>query len=126
MTILHSQHQTNHLTVYSMKQLIGILMISLVAFGSQANTAFGDPNSEKAVVIYSEIKTNMLSIEVDDQLAGSSVTVSVFNSVGEIVLESTLGLGLNKISVLGFAQGEYVAVVRENGVYTSKSSFEVK
>lgn len=101
-------------------------MISLTAFGSQANTAFGDPNSEKAVVIYSEIKTNMLSIEVDDQLAGSSVTVSIFNSVGEIVLESTLGLGLNKISVLGFAQGEYVAVVRENGVYTGKSSFEVK
>lgn len=109
-----------------MKQFIGILLMSLATLGSHANTTFGDPNSDKSVVIYSEIKTNMLSIEVNDALAGSSVTVSVFNSVGEIVLENTLGLGLNKISVDGLAKGEYVAVVRENGVYTSKSSFEVK
>ncbi|MBI1288823.1 MAG: hypothetical protein GC178_14745 [Flavobacteriales bacterium] len=109
-----------------MKQFFGILMISSVAFGSHANNVIGEPNSEKSVIIYSEVKTNMLSIQVDDQLAGTSVTVSIFNSIGEIVLENTLGLGLNKISVAGLEKGEYIAVVRENGVYTSKSSFEVK
>jgi hypothetical protein len=109
-----------------MNRFFSVLILAFAVFGTQANSVFGDPKTEKSVVIYSESKTNMLSIEVDDQLAGSSVTVSIFNSVGEIVLENTLGLGLNKISVDGLSQGEYVAVVRENGVYTSKSSFEVK
>lgn len=109
-----------------MKRIFSILIFSFSFLGSQANSVISDPNAEKAVIIYSEIETNMLSIEVDDQLAGNSVTVSVFNSIGEIVLENTLGLGLNKISVAGLNKGEYVAVVRENGVYTSKSSFEVK
>lgn len=115
----------NHLQL-NMKRILIILAVTFFANSLVSNATSLDPDSDKAVIIYPDIQTNMLSIEVDETLTGKSITVSVFNSVGEIVLENTLGLGLNKISVVGFAKGEYVAVVRENGVYTGKSSFEVK
>jgi hypothetical protein len=108
-----------------MKRVFGILVISLVAVGSQANITANDPTSEAGIEIAPAVQNDYLDIEVDEQLAGTTVTVSVFNSMGEIVLESNLGLGLNKINVQNLAKGDYVAVVRENGEYTSKQSFVV-
>lgn len=109
-----------------MKTFLIILSVTFSALSAHSMEATFDPNSDKSVVIYPEIQTNMLSIEVDEALSGSSITVSIFSGLGEVVLETELGLGLNKINVADLKQGEYVAVVRENGVYTSKSSFEVK
>jgi len=108
-----------------MKRIFGILMIILVAVGSQANTLFNDPVSESGIEIYPTTVSNELNIDVDDKLAETTVTVSVFNSVGEIVLQETLGLGLNKVDVSKLPHGNYVAVVRENDEYKSKSNFEV-
>jgi hypothetical protein len=51
--------------------------------------------------------------------------VSIFNSLGEIIIEEKLGLGLNKIDTSNLEKGNYVAVVRENDEYKNKSSFEV-
>ena len=107
-----------------MKRVFGILMISLVAVGSKANTKT-DPGSNAGIEIATAVENNYLDIEVDDALAGTKVTVSVFSATGEIVLETTLGLGLNKVHVQNLNEGEYVAVVRENGEYTSKRSFSV-
>lgn len=106
-----------------MKRFLSILTITLVTVAGQANNSSSDPNSEVKVEILPSVENHYLSIEVNDALAGSSVTVSVFSSLGEIVLESTLGLGLNKIDVQNLAKGEYTAVVRENGEYTNKQSF---
>ncbi|MCB0756660.1 MAG: hypothetical protein H6601_04010 [Flavobacteriales bacterium] len=108
-----------------MRNIFSLLVLLLMTIQSQA-VVLNDPTSEPAIEIASTIENNYLKIDVGNNLAGSVMTLSVFNSLGEVVLENTLGLGLNKISVAGFAKGEYVAVVRENGVYTSKSSFEVK
>jgi hypothetical protein len=107
-----------------MKRFFGILMIGLVAVGSQANP-INDPTNEARVEISTAVENNRLDILVDDQLAGTKVTVSVFSSMGEIVLESTLGLGLNKLDVEQLEQGKYTAVVRENGEYASKQTFVV-
>ena len=108
-----------------MKRIFGVLMISLVAVGSQAFNTENDPTSEAGIEIAPAVENNFLDIEVDEELSGAKVTVSVFSSMGEIVLESTLGLGLNKINVQNLKEGEYIAVVRENGAYTSKQSFVV-
>ncbi len=108
-----------------MKRIFGILMISLVAAGSQANTTANDPTSNVGIEIAPAVENNFLKIDVDEELSGASVTVSVFSSIGEIVLETSLGLGLNQIDVQNLKEGEYVAVVRENGEYTSKQSFVV-
>ena len=108
-----------------MKRIFAILIISLSAVSSQANITFNNSNSEVGIEIYPATVSNELNIQVDEKLANGAVTVSVFNSVGEIVLEETLGLGLNKIDVTKLSNGSYVAVVRENDVYKSKSSFEV-
>ncbi len=99
-------------------------MIGSVVFGSQAKNSV-DPTSEVGIEIARDVKNNYLDIEVDDRLSGTKVTVSVFSSIGEIVLKTTLGLGLNKINVQDLIKGEYVAVVRENGEYASKQSFLV-
>lgn len=115
------EHQKNH----SMKRVFGILMIMIVAAGSQANSRSNDPTSEAGIEIAPTVKNNYLDIDVDDKLAGTTVSVSVFSSVGDIVLEMNLGLGLNKISVQDLPKGDYVAVVRENGEYSSKQSFVV-
>lgn len=108
-----------------MKNIICFLMLSLIAIENRANTT-NDPTSEAGIEIASAIENNYLSIDVANELAGSVMTVSVFNSLGEVVLETTLGLGMNKINVQDLEKGEYVAVVRENGEYTSKQSFVVK
>ena len=108
-----------------MTRIFAILMISLVTINSQANTYFNDPISENGIEFYAITTPGELNIEVDEELDNQVVTVSVFNSVGEIVLEKTLGLGLNKIDVQKLAKGNYIAVVRENDKYKSKSSFEV-
>lgn len=108
-----------------MTRIFGILIISLIAISSQANTYFNDPKSEVGVEIYPTTVSSELNIHVDDQLAETTVTVSVFNSIGEIVLKETLGLGLNKVDVSTLPRGNYVAVVRENDEYKSKSNFEV-
>ena len=92
---------------------------------SVASTVVNDPTSGTKVEIAPKVENNHLSIEVDETLAGARMTVSVFNTMGEIVVEATLGLGLNKIDVQGLNKGDYVAVVRKNGEYTSKSSFIV-
>ena len=92
---------------------------------SMVNATVNDPTSGTKVEIAPKVENNLLSIEVDETLSGASMTVSVFNTMGEIVVETTLGLGLNKIDVQGLKKGEYVAVVRKNGEYTSKSSFIV-
>lgn len=108
-----------------MKRIFGILMMSLVAVGSHAFNIENDPTSEAGIEIAPSVENNCLDIEVDDQLSGATVTVSVFSSMGEIVLETTLGLGLNKVNVQELKKGEYVAVVREDVEYASKQSFVV-
>lgn len=108
-----------------MKRVFGILMISLVALGSQAKNKVNDPTSKASVVIATDVENNYLNIEVEDELTGAKITVSVFSSMGEIVLETTLGPGLNKVNVQDLKKGEYTAVVRKNGEYTSKRSFVV-
>jgi DNA-binding beta-propeller fold protein YncE len=108
-----------------MNRIFGILMIMIVAVGSYANSRLNDPTSEAGIEIAPSVKNNYLDIDVDDKLAGTTVSVSVFSSVGEIVLEMNLGLGLNKINVQDLPKGEYVAGVRENGEYSSKQSFVV-
>ncbi len=111
-------------------------MILVAAVGSQAHslksdelahvkTDFSDPNSNSGIEIYPTVVNNELNIDVDDKLANGKVTVSIFNSIGEIVMEETLGLGLNKLNMEDFAKGDYTAVVRENDVYKSKSNFEI-
>lgn len=107
-----------------MKRFFGILMIGLITVGSQAHTS-NDPNNPEKIEISEAVKNNQLDIVVNEDLAGTNVTVSVFSSMGEIVLESTLGLGLNKLDVEQLEQGEYTAVVRENGEYASKQTFVV-
>lgn len=109
-----------------MKYLLSLFLLSALSLGGKANTSDNDPTSENKVEISPRVENNYLSIDVDDELSGASVTVSVFNSIGEIVLETTLGLGVNKIDVQGLPNGDYVAVVRENGDYASKSSFVVE
>ena len=113
------------LTVHFMKRVFGVLMISIMSVTVQAKTFSNDPTSEPKVEIAPKVENNFLSIEVDEELVGTKMTVSVFNSMGEIVLESTLGLGLNKVDVQTLQKGEYVAVVRKNDQYESKSSFVV-
>jgi len=108
-----------------MRRVFGILMVSLMSVAVQANTLFNDPTSETKVEIAPKVENNFLSIEVDEELVGTKMTVSVFNSMGEIVLESTLGLGLNKVDVKALQKRDYVAVVRKNDQYASKSSFVV-
>lgn len=108
-----------------MRRVFGILMVLLMSVAGQANTFSNDPTSETKVEIAPKVENNFLSIEVDEELVGTKMTVSVFNSMGEIVLESTLGLGLNKVDVKALQKGEYVAVVRKNDQYASKSSFVV-
>lgn len=105
-----------------MRRIIGILMLlTFINNTSQAN----DPIGSEKVEITPNVITQTLSIEVDEGLTGTAVTVSVFNALGEIVMESPLGLGLNKIDLTSLKEGEYVAVVRENGIYSNKSSFVI-
>ncbi|MFM1876931.1 MAG: hypothetical protein RL266_2668 [Bacteroidota bacterium] len=108
-----------------MKQFCGILSLMLVSLGNQTLGFATGPESEPKVEIARTVENDYLSIEVDEQLAGKQVTVSVFSSLGEIVLEETLGLGLNKINVQSLKQGEYMVVVRENGEYASKQALVV-
>lgn len=108
-----------------MKNFCGIVLLMLISVGNQTVVFATGPDSEPKVEIARAVENNYLSIEVDEQLAGKQVTVSVFSSLGEIVLEETLGLGLNKINVQGLKQGEYMVVVRENGEYASKQAFVV-
>jgi|GEM_PF-2255785 len=91
-----------------------------------ANVSFNDPAVDAGINIYPSVTTDNLFIEVSDKFVGDKVTVSVFNGVGEIVAETVLGLGLNRIEVAQLPKGTYVAVVRENDVYASKSNFEVR
>lgn len=110
-----------------MKRLIGILTIAVMGIttGLNADPSNNNSKNEAGINIHSEIVSNELIIEVDEQLAETVVTVSVFNKIGEIVLQEKLGLGLNKVDVTSLVEGEYVAVVRENDVYKSKSNFKV-
>lgn len=102
-----------------MRRIFGLLLMLAISFNSTAN----DPTNDKSVEITPNSQTQILTIEVDEELTGTAVTVSVFNSIGEIVLETALGLGENRIDLTNLKEGKYVAVVRENGVYSSKSSF---
>lgn len=102
-----------------MRRIFGLLLMLAISFTSTAN----DPTNDKSVEITPNPQTLVLTIEVNEELTGTAVTVSVFNSVGEIVLETALGLGENRLDLTNLKDGEYVAVVRENGVYSSKSSF---
>jgi hypothetical protein len=111
---------------------LSLTTMSLLAQPSQtedlayANISFNDPSIDAGINIYPTVTTENLFIEVSDKFVGVKVTVSIFNTVGEIVLESVLGLGLNRVEVAQLPKGSYVAVVRENDVYASKSNFEVK
>ena len=108
-----------------MTRIFTIFIITLATFSSQANTILNEPTTETGVEIYHALVNSELNIDVDDKLANGAVTVSIFNSLGEIVIEENLGLGLNKIDTSNLDKGNYVAVVRENDKYKSKSSFEV-
>lgn len=108
-----------------MKRIFGLLLLTIFAFENHANTIPSGNGSGPSVEIAPAVKNNYLDIEVDEELAGASFTVSVFSNLGEIVYEGQLGLGLNKIDVTKLAAGEYTAVVRKNGEYTSKQTFVV-
>ena len=104
-----------------MRRIFGVLMIVAIS-----TMAFGfEPISTAGVEIYPTVVNSELNIEVDDHIADGTVTVSVFNSVGEIVIEKSLDRGLNKLDTSELANGSYVAVVRQNGEYKSKQTFEV-
>lgn len=107
-----------------MKQSLSILLIALLAFMCKAENS-NDPTTETGIEIAPAVENNHLDIEIDDAATGASFTVSVFSSLGEIVYEGQLGLGLNKIDVTGFIKGAYTAVVRKDGEYTSKQTFTV-
>jgi hypothetical protein len=108
-----------------MIRIFAIFIITLATFSSQANTSFNDPTTKTGVEIYPAVVSSELNIDIDDTLANGTVTVSIFNSLGEIVIEENLDLGLNKIDTSNLEKGNYVAVVRENDEYKNKSSFEV-
>ena len=119
-----------------MRRIFGTMMIIAVGVGSQAQemryddlaylkTESVDPNSNSGIEIYPTVVNKELNIEIGDNLANGKVTVSIFNSIGEIVMEETLGLGLNKLNVDLLPNGSYVAVVRQNDVYKSKSNIEI-
>lgn len=91
-----------------------------------AKTAMNDPKLDDGVSIYPTVVTKELNIAIDDKLAGGSISISVFNELGEIVLESVLGIGLNKIDASALPKGNYIAVVRKNDEFQDKSNFEVK
>ncbi|MFT4594592.1 MAG: hypothetical protein ACI9UR_002404 [Bacteroidia bacterium] len=104
-----------------MRRIFGVLMILAVS-----TTAFGfGPASETGVEIYPTVVSSELNIDVDDKLINGKVTISVFNSFGEIMIEENLGLGLNKLDTSKLDKGSYVAVVRQNGEYKNKQAFEV-
>jgi hypothetical protein len=120
-----------------MTRIFGVLMIIGCAFTSQAQssgrhelayakTSINDPKADNGVSIYPTVVTTELNIAIDAKLAGGSVVVSVFNNMGEIVLENVLGIGLNKVDASVLPKGNYVAVVRQNDDFRSKSNFEVK
>ena len=121
----HSRQETNLSKTNFMTRIFTIFIITLATFSSQANTILNEPTTETGVEIYPALVNSELNIDVDDKLANGAVTVSIFNSLGEIVIEENLGLGLNKIDTSNLDKGNYVAVVRENDKYKSKSSFEV-
>ena len=108
-----------------MKYIFGILMVFLLSIENQAKSIHNDPTGNAGIEIAPNVENNYLAIEVEQELSETVVTVSVFSSLGEIVLETVLRSGLNKINVQNLKAGEYVAVVRENGEYTSKRSFTV-
>jgi len=119
-----------------MKRIFGILMISSVAVGIRAQTvrpgqlaymdnALGHPRPEVAIDIYPTVVEDVLNIDISESPAGR-VTVSIFNSVGRIVIGQLLHKGANEVDARSLTEGEYVAVVREGGVYRSKLRFEVR
>lgn len=95
-----------------------VLALSITAYGNR-------PVSNAGIEISASVENDLLKIEVAEELSDATVTVSVFSEIGEIVLEKTLNLGVNNVDVEDLEKGEYVAVVRENGEYMSKSSFSV-
>lgn len=108
-----------------MKHLFATLFLSITLTAGFANGLVHAVAYSSDIEIYPSAVSGLLNIDVDENLANGVVTVSIFNSIGEIVLEEVLGLGLNKVDVSSLAKGSYVAVVRENEKYKSKSSFEV-
>lgn len=126
-TMSHILLQPNQQPVQNlfMKRIFGILLLTLFGLNSYAIKTVSGLNSGPSVEIASAVENNYLNIEVDDEFSGASFTVSVFSSLGKIVSESQLGLGLNKIDVSNLDEGEYIAVVRKNGEYTNKRKFYV-
>lgn len=108
-----------------MRRIFGVLMLLAVTFGTIAATSSVDPNSENGIQISPVIGDN-LTIEISDQLVTDEVTVSVFSSIGKVVIQETLETGLNKLSIAELPEGEYTAVVRQNDEFKSKETFEVK
>ena len=101
-------------------------MITLfVAIGYSNATSLVDPNTETGIQI-SPVDGKNLLIEISYKLNSENVTVSVFSSIGKIVLQETLESGLNKLSIADLPEGEYIAVVRKNDEFKSKETFEVK
>lgn len=118
-------------------RIFAVVIMIAGAFSTQAQTTIvqelayvktgiNDPKVDDGVNIYPTIVTKELNIAIDDKLAGGSISVSVFNNLGEIVLESVLGIGLNKIDASTLPKGNYIAVVRKNDEFQDKSNFEVK
>ncbi|MBL4587024.1 MAG: T9SS type A sorting domain-containing protein [Flavobacteriales bacterium] len=134
---IHSPKITEPLTKpHFMKRIFGTLMIFLVSVGSQAQTmvtdqlvdaneAFSYSKASAGINIYPSIVNDILNIDVDEHVIGN-ITVSVFNSLGKIVVEQTLNTGSNAIDTNFLLAGEYVAVVRKNEIFQEKLRFEVK
>lgn len=109
-----------------MKRILSTVVIVMTALLTQAaimdnGTTIG--SGEEVAFHYSPDK--QLQIDIPDEMAGGSITVSIFNKVGEIVMDGVLGLGLNQVEVDGLEKGKYVAVVRMNDEYKSKTEFYV-
>jgi len=89
------------------------------------NSAPDHPVTEVGINIYPTIVEDILHIDISDEHVGR-ITVSIFNSVGRIVIGQLLRKGSNEVDANSLAEGEYVAVVRVGGVYRSKLRFEVR
>lgn len=108
-----------------MRRIFGVLIIMTMAVGYSNAITAPDPNTETGIQI-SPVVGDDLMIEISDKLTSETVTVSVFSSIGKIVLQETLEAGLNKLSIANLPEGEYTAVVRQNDEFKSKETFELK
>ncbi len=108
-----------------MRRILGVILLSFAISTGYAEMSQATTDSETGIEIKATTDNGYLNIEISEELKGETITVSIFSSVGKIVLQETLETGLNSLTVSGLPDGEYVAVVRTNDVFKSKQTFLV-